>query len=292
VSARLAALLLAALSALACREALEPASGIGARLALDRVETEVGDPVGVTIEIDTPEGYRVQTPPAPAGGPFASDPVKLVPPIQIPGGLRHALLWTVRAREVGDQALPWLDIPLVRADGAVLPLRVGGVPLPVRSVRADAPRREAVFDLREAPPEPPTAWWVYALVLAGVVSALWLGRTLRRRARAAQARASRVGDAGRAALAALAEAESSDDARSFASRVRTALLGFIGRVWSVDTASATPEELGLPVDRELVRILSAVERARFAPRPELPPLLPLAGEARERVRHVANLRAG
>jgi len=76
-----------------------------------------------------------------------------------------------------------------------------------------------------------------------------------------------------------------------AARVRAALFGFVAAAWSVDTTSATPDELELPVDRELVRILGLVERARFAPRPELPPLLPLAGEARERVLHVANLRA-
>ena len=277
---------------LACREASEAGSGIGARVTLDRVETQVGEPVGVTIEVDTPAGFQVQAPPAPNGGAFASDSVKLIEPIQTPSGLRHHLLWVVRAREVGDQALPWLDIPLVRADGVVQPLRVGGVPLPVRSVRADLPRREAVFDIRAAPPEPPTPAWVFALAGLAVLFALWLGRAIRRRARAVQARTTRLADTGRAALAALDEAESASDARSFAGRVRAALFAFIGSVWSVETSSATPDELGLPVDRELVRILATLERARFAAHPELPTLLPLATEARERVRHVANLRTG
>jgi hypothetical protein len=143
-----------------------------------------------------------------------------------------------------------------------------------------------------APPEPPTPVWVWALGGFAVAAAAWLARTLRRRALAARTRASRLTDAGRAAVAELDEAARSDDARSFAARVRGALFAFIGGAWAVDTASATPDELGPPVDRELLRILATVERARFAPRPELPPLLPLAGEARERVRHVANLRAG
>jgi hypothetical protein len=280
-----------ALAAFGCREAAAPAAGIGARVTLDRTETQVGDPVGVTVEIETPAGFRVQTPPAPSGGPFASDSVKLVEPTETATGLRHHLLWVVRAREVGDHELPYLEVPLVRADGAVQPLRVGGMPLPVRSVRADLPRREAVFDIRDAPPEPPTPPWVFGAAALALAALVWLGRVLRRRALAAQARSTRLADAGNAAVAALADAASSGDARSFAARVREALFQFIGGAWGVETASATPDELGPPVDRELLRILATVERARFAPQPELPPLLPLAGQASERVRHVANLRA-
>jgi hypothetical protein len=288
---RAALALCVALAALGCREASAPAPTIGARVSLDRVETQVGDPVGVTVEIETPAGFRVQTPPAPSGGPFASDSVKLLDPVETATGQRHHLQWIVRAREVGDHALPWLEVPLVRADGAVVPLRVGGVPLPVRSVRAELPRREAVFDIRNPPPDAPTPAWVWLLAVLALGAAAWLLRVLRRRALAAQTRSSRLAEAGRAALAALDEAAAAPDARSFATRVRAALFAFVAGAWGVDTTSATPDELELPVDRELVRILALVERARFAARPELPPLLPLAGEARERVLHVANLRA-
>jgi hypothetical protein len=201
------------------------------------------------------------------------------------------LLWVVRAREVGDQSLPWLEIPLVRPDGAIQPLRVGGVPLAVRSVRADLPAREAVFDIRSAPPIEPTPLWVWALCAAGIGLALLAFRALRRRAKSQQAASTRISDAGRAALAQLAEAERDGDARTFAERVRAALLSFVGGVWSVDTAAATPAELPGAVDRELVRILHTLEQARFAKRPALAPLTPLASQARERVRHVANLRA-
>jgi len=285
------ALVLAAALALGCGEALPVESGIGARVTLDRSETQVGDPIGVTVEVETPEGFTVQTPPAPSGGAFASDSVKLVEPVSTPQGLRHHLLWVVRAREIGDQTLPWLDIPLVRPDGAVQALRVGGVPLSVRSVRSDLPAREAVFDIRTAPPDTPTPLWVWALLAAGLALVVVAVRVIRARARAVQASSTKIADAGRAALAEIDEAERVTDARAFAGRVRGALLGFISGVWSVDTASATPNELPAPVDRELVGVLGALELARFAPRPVLAPLAPLASKARERVRHVANLRA-
>ncbi len=274
-----------------CREAVELASGIGARVTLDRSSASVGEPIGVTVEVETPAGFSLQTPPAPGDGPFASDSVRVVEPIETPSGLRHHLLWVVRAREVGDQTLPWLEIPLVRPDGAVQPLRVGGVPLAVRSVRGELPEREAVFDIRTAPPIEPTPLWVWALCAAGLGLGALGWRALRRRAQALQAASTRVADAGHAALAALGEAEREGDARGFAERVRAALLSFVGGVWSVDTASATPAELPASVDRELVRILQTLERARFAQRPALTQLSPLASEARERVRHVANIRA-
>jgi hypothetical protein len=286
-----AAALSAAVLTSSCRDAVTVVPGIGARVTLDRSEARVGDPIGVTVEVETPEGFALQTPPAPGDGPFASDSVRVVEPIATDSGLRHHLLWTVRAREVGDQTLPWLEIPLVRPDGAVQPLRVGGVPLAVRSVRADLPPREVVFDIREAPPLEPTPIWVWALGAAAIGVSVVGARALRRRARRIQATSTKLAETGRAALAELAEAERDADARAFAGRVRAALLNFVGGVWSVDTASATPAELPPAVDRELVRILHALELARFAKRPALAPLTPLASQARERVRHVANLRA-
>lgn len=285
------ALALAAALAVACGDAAPVEPGIGARVTLDRSEARVGDPIGVTVEIETPPGFALQTAPAPSDGPFASDSVTAIAPIVTPAGLRHHLLWIVRAREVGDLTLPWLEIPLVRPDGAVQPLRVGGVPLAVRSVRADLPAREAVFDIRTAPPVEPTPLWVWALGVAGLALGILAVRAIRRRAQTLRAATTKLEDAGRAAITRLAEAEQDADARAFAERVRDALLVFVAGVWSVDTSSATPAELPTAVDRELVNILSALELARFAPRPARAPLSPLASLARERVRHVANLRA-
>ena len=285
-------LALAALAAaLGCGRADPPALGIGARVALDRSETRVGDPVGVTVEIETPAGYSLQAPPPPASGPFASESLQLVPPIEIPGGLRHHVLWTVRAREVGDQALPWIDIPLVRPDGSVEPLRVGGVPLEVRSVRAEMPERAAVFDIRVAPPQKPIPLWVWLLgALAGILAVAGV-RTLRARARAAEVRAGRIAAAGREALALLDGVEGESDARGLALSVRAALLGFVERSWRVETRAATPAELPAEVDGEIVRILAGLDAARFAARPALAAVGGLVERARERVRHVADLRA-
>lgn len=286
-----ACLAAAALALGACGRGDVPSLGIGARVTLDRSETRVGDPVGITVEVETPPGYSVQAPPAPSGEAFASDSVELVEPIAVPGGLRHHLLWTVRAREVGDQSLPWIDIPLVRPDGNVQPLRVGGVPLEVLSVKADLPERAVVFDIRAAPPRrliPPWVWLLAALAVAGAVAG---SRALRRRARAAQALAGRVQAAADDALALLDGVEGESDPRSFAARVRVALLRFVESRWSVKTAAVTPGELPAEVDGDIVRILGGLDAARFAAAPLRAPLDGLAQHARERVRHVAKLRA-
>jgi len=287
---RRAALAGLALGWLACQRET-PSVGLGARVTLDRSETHVGEPIGVTVEVDTPEGYALQTPPAPSGGPFASDSVELVQPIAVPGGLRHHLLWTVRAREVGEQSLPWIEIPLVRPDGNVQSLRVGGMPLPVLSVKAELPERAAMFDIQDAPPMRPTPLWVWGALLAGAAFVVQGLRWLRRRARAAEAHAGRIAGAGRTALAALDGVESDSDARSFAQRVRLALLGFVAACWNVNTQVVTPGELPAEVDGDIARLLGGLDAARFARRPERAALADVAERARERVRHVANLRA-
>ena len=286
---RRAALALAVLAAAACGGE-PPALGIGARVTLDRSETHVGEPIGVTVEVETPAGYSLQAPPAPSSGEFASDSVELVAPIAVPGGLRHHLLWTVRARAVGEQALPWLDIPLVRPDGAVQALHVGGMPLPVLSVKAELPERAAVFDIRGAPPQKPLPLWAYALAAVALVAAVQGFRAARRRAKAAEVAAGRITTAGRTALSVLEGAEGEADARRFAGLVREALLGFVASLWNVNTESVTPRELPAEVDGEIARLLGGLEAARFARRPERAGLRDFAECARERVRHVANLR--
>lgn len=280
-----------ALALAACGPGDTTPLGIGARVTADRSEARVGDPIGITVEVETPPGYSIQQPPLPGAAAFASDGVQLVAPVAVPGGLRHDLLWTVRAREVGDQLLPWLDIPVVRPDGAVQPLRIGGVPLAVRSVAADVPARAAVFDIRAAPPQKPTPFWVWAAGAGGLALVALALRALRRRARRAEERAGRVASAGREALAQLDGVEADGDPKSFAVRVRGALLEFVARIWQVETTATTPAELPAEVDGEIVRLLGGLDAARFAPRPALAPLVPLAEHARERVRHVANLGA-
>ena len=280
-----------ALALAACGPRETASLGIGARVTADRSEARVGDPIGITIEVETPVGYAIQPPAVPGAEAFESDGVELVAPFAVPGGLRHHLLWKVRARAVGDQTLPWLDVPVVRPDGAVQPLHIGGVPLAVRSVTDSVPPREAVFDIRAAPPDRPTPLWVWALAALAIGLGWLVLHALRLRARRARERAGRVATAGREALARLDGVEAESDPKSFAERVRGALLEFVARIWHVETSAATPGELPAEVDGEIVRLLGGLDAARFAPRPALAPLVPLAEHARERVRDVANLGA-
>jgi hypothetical protein len=160
----------------------------------------------------------------------------------------------------------------------------------VLSVKAQVPERAAVFDIRAAPPQEPIPFWAWALGAAAAVALVAGFRAARRRALAAEVAAGRIGTAGQAALAALEGVESDSDARSFAGRVRTALLGFVAACWSVNTASVTPRELPAEVDGEIAHILGGLDAARFARRPQRADLADVAERARERVRHVANLR--
>lgn len=286
-----ARLALLALVTAACGEVAIPEPGIGARVTLDRSRARVGDPIGVTVEVETPDGFALQTPSAPSDAAFASDSVRLVEPVRTDTGLRHHLLWVVRAREVGELALPWLEIPLLGSDGELRPLRVGGIPVSVRSVRADLPERAAVFDIRAAPAIAPTPVWVWIAVALAIAAGSTALRALRRRARALRQATTRLEATGRRALAELGDPDRDADARAAAGAMRAALLEFVAGVWGIDTSSATPAELPAAVDRELVRVLAALERARFAKRPRLEPVAELASTARERVRNVANLRA-
>ena len=97
-------------------------------------------------------------------------------------------------------------------------------------------------------------------------------------------------EVGQSAVAELGDPERDADARTIADAMRLALLEFVAGVWAIDTSSATPAELPAAVDGELVRVLEALELARFAKRPRLEPVAELAVLARERVRNVANLR--
>ena len=139
---------------------------------------------------------RSQTPPAPGDAAFASDSVQLVAPIAVPGGLRHHLLWTVRAREVGDQT-PALArrsrscVPTARCSRCA----IGGVPLAVRSVRGRAARaRGGVRHPHRAAARSRHRSGYGCCGAAGLALVGLALRALRRRARRAEERAGRVAD--------------------------------------------------------------------------------------------------
>jgi len=87
------------------------------------------------------------------------------------------VLWTLRAKLVGEQSLPSLQIPLVHPEGRIEPLPVGGVPFAVVSVSAELPEREVFFDLRDPPP-PQAPWTAYYLGGASAASSASRLRTI------------------------------------------------------------------------------------------------------------------
>jgi hypothetical protein len=50
------------LVAFGCTESTPDLRGIQTRIYVDRTEARVGDLLGVTVEIDTPEGFAVEAP--------------------------------------------------------------------------------------------------------------------------------------------------------------------------------------------------------------------------------------
>lgn len=246
-----------------CAEERSEPVGIRTRLFVDRAESSVGDRVGVTVEIETPPGFSVQPPGAPANTGFSTESVELLEPLERDGTVHHRLLWTLRARDVGEQALPQLQIPLVHPDGRIQPLPVGGVPLTVTSVRSELPEREVFFDIREPPPAAPSRAPLYlgsgvALVLALLGALVWRHR------RDAAAAGPDPLVAARAALAQLEAARAIADARLRAAREQTAVWSFVEACFDVPAATTTPDELPERVDEELAAVLALFERQRFA----------------------------
>ncbi len=272
----------------ACTPEAPPDRGIRSRVSVDRTQTRVGDAVGVTIEVETPERFSLEVPVAPGDDAFFTDSIEQMEPIEIPGGLRHHLLWTVRAREVGEASLPTLDLGLVRPDGEIQRMRVGGVPLAVRSVRDTLPDREVFFDIRSAPPPDLFPAWVWAaaagacVTLAMVVLALWIRFAHRESETPPGAR-----ELAAAACQSIEDALEETDTRHMAARIEEAILVFVGEHWSVAVESCTPSDLPENIDRDLVRMLHSLESARFQASPTREPLLETARDARERIRHVA-----
>lgn len=269
--------------ALGCAEEPRPRAGIETRVSVDRSEARVGDRVAVTVAIETPPGYRVELPGPPIARAFETERVESLDPLRSPGALTHRLRWTLRAREVGDRELPALQVPLVRPDGTVQPLVVGGVPLPVRSVMAELPERRAVFDIRPPPPLAPSrlaAWLGGAAVLAALAGlGVWALRRRRAPEPAPDAR-----ELARAALAALERAlldrAGRLEPRELASVLAAPLWELVATRFGVATEAATPAELPPDVDPELRAALHALECARFERAPAREPVVAAGARAR------------
>ena len=260
------ALIILATGVAACSEEAPPLVGIQTRVFVDRNEARVGDPIGVTIEIESPPGFALEAPDAPAEEHgFATREIEALPPVEHARGLRHRVLWTLRAREVGDHALPRLLLSLVEPDGSVRPLPVGGMPLRVRSVRTELPEREVYFDIQDPPPVERSLAPLFLGGAALTVAALLLALVVRhRRDQAGSAGPDPIALA-RRALAALDPEALEAEPRPRAGQCQEAVWGFVAGRWGIQGAqSATPSELPDRVDRQLQAVLRQLERERFA----------------------------
>ncbi len=278
---RIAAPLLAVALVASCAPEEPPVDGIQTRVFVDRSDARVGDLVGVTIEIETPANFAIEPPSAPAAGPgFVTQSVEALAPVETSRGLRHRVLWTLRARAVGDHSLPELQIPLVEPDGEIRPFPVGGLPLAVRSVRTELPERAVFFDIRDPPPTDPGRGPLY--IGAGViaVAALLAALVVRhRRELAANAGPDPIALA-RRILAELDSARQEPEVRPLAARAQAALWHFVEARWNVLAAAATPAELPERVDPVVAEALGELECARFTRVPERARVLVSAGRAR------------
>jgi hypothetical protein len=267
--------------AAACGEEPSAAPTLQARVFVDRTETRVGTPIGVTVEIEVPPGFDVDAPsPPPPDDRFHTDAVEPLEPELLPAGTRHALRWTLRARTAGDLQLPELVVPLVRPDGKVEPVPVARLPIRVASTLPEFPERETFFDIRPAPRE--SAAWPASWIAGGIAAAasllllagFWL-RAHRRRAPEFDVRA-----LAERCIGALEAALSEPDPRALALRVDASLRAYVAARFAIDTRARTPDELPGEVDGAVVELLSGLDGARFRRSPDRERVLALARDAR------------
>ena len=266
---KFAAALLVVLLA-ACTPEVEPMRGLQVRLHLDRAQARVGDRVGVTVEIDTPPGFSVGRPdPPPSGGAFTTESIEPTESVELEGGLRHRVLWTLRAKLVGEQSLPSLLVPLVHPEGRIEPLPVGGVPFEVVSVRAELPEREVFFDLRDPPPAqgPRGPYYIGGATLA--ILALLVGAVWWRRRHGVLGAAPDPRILARDALAALQAADEISELRPRADRFSETLRAYACQRWSLPGEGVTPSELEPPVADAIVDLMRRLDRERFAAAPRV-----------------------
>ena len=272
---------------LACSGEVEPVRGLETRVHLDRTEVRVGDAVGVTIEIDAPEGFEVEVPAAPPSDErFLTEQVERLEPLWLPGGLRHRILWRLRARSVGEHHLPEIGVPLLRPDGRIDRLPIGGIPLPVRSVRSELPEREAYFDLRPPPTPRGSSAWVWVGAGGALLAGLAVFLLHRRSAGARELESDRVGPLALRALSGLDAALRTEDGRLLADQLAHVLREFVRDRWTVEGQGWTPEELPAEVDDPIAAALHRIDEARFARRPERGPLLEAVSAVQT---HLANV---
>jgi hypothetical protein len=260
-----AALAFLLLAAFGCTESTADFRGIQTRIYVDRTEARVGDLLGVTIEIDTPGGFAVEAPAAPPSDErFVTDRVEKLRPVEIPGGVRHRVLWSLRPRTVGDHRLPELSVPLAWPDGTIQRLPVGSIPIPVRSVRAELPDRDVYFDIEKPPPVPSRPVWPWVTAAGAFVAGITALLLYRRRSTREIETHLEPALLAHEALAELDAALAENDPRALATRLTGILRTFVERRWSVEGEAWTPEEIPPEVDARVTIALRQLDGVRFA----------------------------
>lgn len=277
---------------LSCGPGPEGPPGIQTRVRVDRTAARVGDAVGVTIEVDTPEGFRLERPaPPPRDESFETESLESLEPVSSARGLEHRLLWVLRPRSVGEHHLPELAIPLVYPDGRIQPLPVGGTPLEVLSVRAELPERETYFDLRAAPDVRLSglAKALLGLTAAGIAGLVgWIVRSARRREDEPEVESG--ASLARAALETLERELAEPDPRRLATGISVTLSGYAGARHGMETRSATADELCSSLEPEFSLLVLEAERWRFERRAERTAVLEVARNAHDYLSRLASER--
>ena len=275
--------------ATACERPVEPVRGLQTRVLLDRSRARVGEPIGVTIEIDTPPGFSVGRPDVPGESRiFLTDSVESLESIEGAGGLRHRVLWTVRATAVGQHALPQLQIPLIHPDGRIQALPVGAIPLEVVSVRVELPDREVFFDLQDPPVvREARPGLLYGGVAGTMLLAIAAAVYWRRRHGVIGA----PPDPRRLAAAALLELAQSDAAeapRDRADHCSQVVWEFLRECGNGLGAGSTPTDLSDRVVPLLIQALDGLDAARFSREPEADAVARCRDAARSHFEDVAD----
>ena len=236
--------------------------GVEARLVVDRALAYVGDPIGVTVEVDLPEGYAAAEALPLDNEAFMTERLEAGVPVPLSWGTRYVWSWTLRPRVPGAQALPELRLPIRGPEGDDAPVVLGRMPLRVRSVRAELSERDALFDIR---PAPARGFWTTGTVLAAVlgggllVALLWLQRHQ-------GPPAASPGQLARDALAGLAELPR-DSARERAQLAIGLIWRYVGARFGLEREGRTAAELANEIDAPLPDILRDLEHTRFARAP-------------------------
>lgn len=248
-----------------CTESTPEFRGIQTRIYVDRTEARVGDLLGVTVEVDTPDGFAVEAPDAPPSDEhFVTDRVERLRPVEIPGGVRHRVLWSLRPRTAGDHRLPELSVPLAWPDGRIQRLPVGSIPIPVRSVRAEFPDRDVYFDIETPPPLPSRPVWPWVAVTGTFAAGVAAFLLYRRRSTGGLEARPEPGPLAQETLAELDAALTENDPRALAAHLTLILRTFVERRWAVEGDAWTPAEIPPDVDARVATALRELEAARFA----------------------------